>query len=992
MVEKRISHEGFKVKCDKCPGEFHSMKSTTKTVTIGGKPIVTEMDKITVANIPVFSKCSGTPTGTCTPILTKWIDYAEPTVNTDKFIPLVEHSELICTKGGGYIGFEPEPAKSEFVGPPKPNIVDKAKAKINGMANKAANMAKKVANGVAKEIEAVLEGLKPIGQLFDNPEIKKAIASATSALEQANLSKEQLDETLSSLEKKVPEIKSKISGVINDIEIPSLEELGALGSDLSVEEASILRQGIIDSTSELNSYFNNEINTKSLLNFDGSGGGNHTIPSFSDKGPLERWLEQKKIEKEHIDKIATKKYDAHKEQILAINKDATFDDGEDSKKALAILESMSYPSQAGRIPIPGQGEIPKILKDSAKNRAQDSVNRKIDRTKGRLNVKLQSEFDEKLKKLGYDKAQKKIDKAQAESAELQKDMDKASKWLGRMDDFGGYIDGLKKKYNDRIAGKLSTAFTKTAANLGLVNVAMDGMSFVANGLPPGDVVTNVKPKKEKPKEEEPEEDTPPPPPPPEEPEKEKEEEEEKETDECKFTKLTAIKNDTLEHLIYEKKEGDKANKTPLPKPIQFVAGTTNEYKSKLSLIIEGLKQSNSSSESSITHRIDGTNASIKGLPGSANKLKSEFDIIYNPTFMQRDKLLLNFMGLAEELLVKKHEFDVQLCNYQNTVMAEVLPDAEWTMLFALGSDDPLTYIHGNQSPGDKFNKHQDKARRIGNFNSKKLNYGHRTASFKFVYGVTYNKETNGTDLSITGKVDKIYGISKQLFGFVGAIDKLADKLKGNHTSDDAVSIAIIPPSIFFAAKHKIIPSDTLFYRKSEEVIEFGLDPLLGCEIEVDLVRTGEKRFALMIFISKVLKYITDRKLSDVFFFTVGLSMNFKLIGKLNLSENSSEVNFSFEYALKISMGFHIEGSFWGIEYEAELEGSLAGGLEATARVGNDNNGLYTEGEVDFKGIKGTILIRGSVSGWIFDDQIEKQWSGVIGKWDAPIKTPRLQLS
>jgi len=55
MVEKRISYEGFNIKCDKCPGEFHKMKSTTKTVTIKGEPVLTKLDEIPVTNIPLMT-------------------------------------------------------------------------------------------------------------------------------------------------------------------------------------------------------------------------------------------------------------------------------------------------------------------------------------------------------------------------------------------------------------------------------------------------------------------------------------------------------------------------------------------------------------------------------------------------------------------------------------------------------------------------------------------------------------------------------------------------------------------------------------------------------------------------------------------------------------------------------------------------------------------------------------------------------------------------
>ncbi|GAA3509797.1 hypothetical protein GCM10022393_23350 [Aquimarina addita] len=504
MVEKRISYEGFQIKCDKCKAgkELISMKSTTKTVTIDGKPMVTKIDMVPMVNIPPFSTCDNPMISKCVPALTGWLDIAEETVNTEKFTPLVEHSEFTCTLGGGIVTFAPPTAQSAIMGPKKPNIVDQAKAKINGMVNKVADMAKKVTDGIASEVGGMIEGMRPIGQLFDNPTMQNMITGATGALEQANLSKEQLDTQLASLEQKVPEIKSKISDTINGIEVPSLEDMGIFGSELSTEEALVLQQGIMDSTSELEGYFNNEINSASLINLDGNSSGDFTIPTLSDKGPLENWLDQKKQEQANLDNIAAAEYGSMTEQITTINKDATFDNGDDSKEALSLLYSLYIPSQAGPIPIPGDGEVSDLLTNKAKDEAQNYVDNKINTSKATLNATIQNELDEELKELGYDKAQKEIDELQQKSGDLQKDMDKAEKWLGRMDNYDDFIDGLKTKYTDKITGAYGEAAKKAGANLGLLNVSLDGMSFIVDGLPPGDVVTMVKAKQEKNKKDE----------------------------------------------------------------------------------------------------------------------------------------------------------------------------------------------------------------------------------------------------------------------------------------------------------------------------------------------------------------------------------------------------------------------------------------------------------------------------------------------------------
>jgi len=499
MVEKRISFEGFQIKCDKCPGELLSMKSNTNTVTIAREPIVTKVDLIALSNIPAFKSCSGSPTGTCTPIFTQWIDVAEPTVNSEKFIPLVEHSELICTKGGGLVAFEPPTAQSEKVGPKKPNIIDKAKAKINGLVNKVSDLAKQATEGVTNQMSAAFDGLKPIGQIFDNSSVQSAVSGAQNLLDQANLAKGEVDKQLENLENAVPNIKNKIQTTIDGIEVPTLNDFGVSEdtSDLSSEDQAFIQQGIMGSVTELESYFNNEINTASLIGLDENSTGNMSVPIMDDRTPLERWKDQKDKEKENIENIATTEYNIMVEDVTSINKDVVFDGGEDSKEALSLLYNLYIPSQAGVIPpAPEEGEVLSILTDKAKDKIQDELNNEIDSAKNKLNTNIQNEFDEALKELGYDEAQAEIDELQEESAELQEDLDKAEKWLGRMSDYDGFINGLKGKYISKITDKYDEVLGKATSNLASLNTSLDGLGYVVDGMPAGDVVTWVKAKKE----------------------------------------------------------------------------------------------------------------------------------------------------------------------------------------------------------------------------------------------------------------------------------------------------------------------------------------------------------------------------------------------------------------------------------------------------------------------------------------------------------------
>ncbi|GAA0719147.1 hypothetical protein GCM10009430_17870 [Aquimarina litoralis] len=996
MKEKRISYEGFKIKCDKCPGTLLPMISTTKMVTIGGKPVVNITDKTIGANIPMFPSCTATPTKICNPKFTKWIDTAEPTVNIEKAIPLVEHSELICTAGGGFVGFEPPVAKSEIMGPKKPNMVDKAKGKINGVANKAKSVATNATNKINSQISGVLDGAKPIGKIFDNKALKSTINGASAALNQANLSKKQIDIQLESLENQIPQLKNKISSTINDIEVPQINDLGIEKNDaITDKEEQFFQNEIQNSINELENYYNQEINTSSLVNLDGTP--SNRIPTFDDRTPLERWSDNKKEHEKLLDQLAEHEYNRMTEEVTAYNKDAIFEEDESSKKAIASLYGLYVSSGQSSIPPnPQKGEITKILKEKAQKKAQKKLDKKTARSKNKLNKKIQDELDEELEKLGYNKAQKKINAAQAKSAEVQKDMDKASKWLGRMDNFDGFIDNLKEKYTGKVSAKLNKSITSINQNMALANTSMDGMSFAVDGFPKGDVVTNVKAKQEKKKEEEEEKTTPPPVVTPPEETKPPEETEE-ETNECSFTKITVVKNNKTHEVLYGKDEKDYGNTNKhhnrsLPEPIQFVAGTREKYKKNLELIIENLKLPPNEFDDAIFYSIDNDTKTTPLKSGSIVKIP--FDINYQFEG-DHDKILYSFMGLTEPRKTI-YNIPLELCSYSTNIDVEVLPDAEWVLLFSFGSKDPLVYTHGNQPPGDIFKKHQDKAIRVGRANSSKkgMGKGKRSAEVKVLYGANYNNGKTIINKGASVILDKAYTPLKRISRLTELLDKTADYLRGDHVdgSDKAVSIAIIPTAISIAGYHKYIDSDA-FYSKNKEVkFEINVDPLLGANIEVDLVRTGQKRVPIIIFLNKVIDKLTSKEISEVFYFTIGVSFNIKL--KASLSANSGEAELigktTATAALTIKMGFHIEGSFLGFEYEALMEGKLAGNFDFFIEAGYRKKWFFNP-EVDFSGIKASILIRGSVSGWFIEEQIEAKYQGVIGKWDSPFATGELTI-
>ncbi len=1058
--EKHFTPSNSSIECTGCEGKISNLISTTPTVFVKKQPMATIKDKLPTSFKPFPScSLSSSGTCTPSPI-GKWKtqDVLEK-IDIQKQTPIIEGNYIKCfaKPGTGIITISEKkdtPPPPENIIDKAQNKINKAAnyatKKITEITKAASNAIGGIADTAKKaggflNNESIQGAVSSASDLVDNIDRKKAELDVTVA--NANI-------RLNNLRKELKELITGEQQQLQDLmTINDSEEDTATPLEESPIEAEPDTNNTPETEAEEYAYnqdFFNETNRESVnalmddmqsdldtLNnsasrlepekdftietdkgsadstrlFTESGEANatssnsnsittSTLPSSSDilqesisnndaeglQAATDRYNETNAILQEHGVTIGNPEDKQETIQSLVLLDNIT-EILEGGPNASGLANNLTTSSNTG-LDVNGN---PLIISEQATSNVPNlSLDRNNEKTQ-ELNTKVQAKIDELLQEVEY---LEKLQKYQQESKELQEDLDRSAAALDVLGDFGAFVDGIAAEYLGELADEYKEVMDQIGKNMSRLNDSLRGASFIAGGLKAGDVITHA-PDLEKPQEEEgPPPELPPPPPPQEiEEEEEEEEEDEDDDDECTFTKLTAIKNNTLEYVIIEK-EGDRVIfEQPIDKPITFVAGTDQDTKKDFSLKIENLHRDPEHRENFLIYKIDGDTKQIE-FPDGNPELK--FDVNYKDSFFEEGFLLLNLMGYLVDVPFTHYNIPINICSFQETIDLNVYPDAEWSLLFSLGSDDPLTYTHGNKPPGDIFKDHQDIARKIGRINSRKINGGNRTATFQFQYGVAYNGGNSSKNLSFNRKYENLYALSQGIFSYVGAIDSIADYLRGDfkdNTSNASVSIATIPPSIFFGWNHKILPSDKLFENKSENILEFGLDPLIGAEIKVDFVKTAKDRVPLLIFISKALKLITDRELSDVFFFFVELSCNFKLIGKIDVGNSSNNsARASFEYAMKITIGFHLEGSFWGIEYEAHLEGRLAGGLEISAVVATDNSGLYAQGEANFNGIQGTVIIKGSVSGWFIDEHIEKEWTGTIGKWDAPKKTDKLRIN
>ncbi|KAA1248135.1 DUF4280 domain-containing protein [Aquimarina sp. RZ0] len=480
--EVRVAHTGISIVCDKSGGgETPSViQSMTKSVFIDGNPVTTKADKISGANIVPFPSCDvGKMCGVCVPVIaSEWELTAEKTINTEKKTPLVEDSFLQCTHGGK-IAFKFDPVKTVPPANKKPNIVDKAKAKINSAVNSVVKKTTETLKDVTEGMTAAFDGLKPV---LENTQAANLATTLDTQVQKLNQLKKETDNTVEDLEEEITELRKKIDAKITgttykppkeEVETATVinldkDEIDLQNAEEEKRNAVLYDQATNDAIKAYEDFINAEITPTVTIREVPIPKSNtpQVTPSVSNTASGQNQVGTKNTNSKAV--LTAKE---HLETLANTSKTIGLDKNENAQNALRLLDTVGTVMATG-------------VKNSAKDKAKVSVKN----VRSSLNGQLQTKIDEELTELGY---YEKLKKYEEESTDLQKDIDKASLTLKSVGDFGGFIDGLKNKYLGKIGAKYSGSLNKLSNNLTTLNTSMDGLSYVADGGPKGEVFTNV---------------------------------------------------------------------------------------------------------------------------------------------------------------------------------------------------------------------------------------------------------------------------------------------------------------------------------------------------------------------------------------------------------------------------------------------------------------------------------------------------------------------
>lgn len=1030
--EKHFTPSNSYIECTGCECGISNLISTTSKVFVKKQPMATVKDNLPTSFKP-FPSCSFSINGTCVPNpVGNWEtqDVLEK-IDAQKQTPIIEGNRIKCMSTSGTLGTITISEKTDTPPPPE-NIVDKAQNKINSAANYVTEKITAVTKAASNAIGGIADAAKSAGGFLNNESVQGAIAGASDLVDNIDRKKAEIDVTVANINIRLNNLKKELTQLITG-EQQQLQDLMSIqgkkataASEAEAQEIAynqdFFNQANTESVSALMNQMQGNLNTfndsaarlnsgkdytievnkgsgESTRLFSGTANTitpatntSPTLPSTSD-------IIQESIKNNDPEGLqaATDRY--NETNAILEEHGVTLGNPEDKQETIQslvlldniteVIEGSNDLSGLTNNIIPYQNTVINI----GSNIANEHINNAINEERQELNTKVQGEIDELLKEIGY---LEKMQEYQEESAELQEDLDRAAAALGIAGDFGAFVDGIAAEYLGELADKYEQVMNQLGENMSRLNSALDGAKYIAGGMRAGDVITHA-PDLEDEEEEEEEPITELPPPPPPEEEEEEEEPEEEETDECSFTKLTVIKNNTLEYVVIEKDEDKVLVNQPINKPITFVAGTRESTKKNFELQIENLKRKEEHKQDQLIYSIDDETNSVDFPDGDLVKIP--IDINYNSIFFEGPRLLSKLMGYFGEIPFTKYQIPIDLCGFKKTINLNVYPDAEWGLVLTIESNDPLAQSYASLSPGKVWQAETKKANEIGLMNDRPLTEGKRKATFKVAYYVQYN---GGKDKSQIGLpiIERAYKVSKSLFSAVKYVDDLLDKLTREQSLSDgkyrlnAAKIIIIPPVANIGISHKISPpKDTNIFNDKESLFEMDIkfDPFLAAKIELDMVQVAQK-VAWIYALIKAIEKLTDKPINQVFKFNIFLNLKVSVGGTITASEQNFSISPGFTLGVELEINLEKKTGFWiwGVTYKATIGANITSGMNVTATVGKDNSGVYGQGALKFSGLVLDGYIKLSVTGGkeeVGDEdfktifELNKDWKGEFGGYE-----------
>lgn len=540
---KQFVPSGTKLKCSYCPASGNSpvvLKGGNSKVTIYGEPMMTELD-ITVSG--VFTVCNSPKNvlrKPCTPVMVgSWMDTADPIITSNKVKLLVNDSYNTCFTFGGEINpIMDDPVditvpKKDDEGKDLPTVenpIDALKEKMNGAVASIKAKVGEIQEKFGTDLQEMLnEVTGPLGKLLNKPGVKSAVKDLQELVGKAQKYKSKADEIVNVPEAAKGKISNKILGTETEEETEeeedenkSLQErindgIGGISAEIEAfkqeteDDENFVIEGFNDiignmkeSLSEFRTYF-----TETFMP---SNDQKPTTEESDNKDENESTTDKIKEEYEDI-KEYREEYKKYKEaakgkfkKYTARLKEMGYDLSNDNKgdiiKAFMLVDWLNdknkEPIQQG---ISTSGSSTSSEESKPKEEKEKTTKKNPNKVRTQLNAEVTGYIDHKLLESGVTED---IKEAKEDLADVQKDINRAKKYLTISSNFNDSVKVLKDSimgkigadFKEKYKGKIDKATKKQAYITNKMNLgssALELSKFALSGFAtsPGSVITKV---------------------------------------------------------------------------------------------------------------------------------------------------------------------------------------------------------------------------------------------------------------------------------------------------------------------------------------------------------------------------------------------------------------------------------------------------------------------------------------------------------------------
>ncbi|MBQ4820625.1 PAAR-like protein [Aquimarina sp. MMG016] len=467
-MSRQFVPSGTLITCSIASGETTEITATNSTITIYGENWLTTNDNVPNANFKPFPSCSSKCKVPCAIIKGEWETPASDKILSKGKKLLADDSTLTCDKGGK-ISLVMQ-CVGDMVDPP--NTFDKLKESLNGTFKTVVKKVEAIQAGVAGSIATTVGDIAaPVTAVINNEAVQSALQTGQEYLAKAQELKNTVDEHIETAGDSTETLSEYIEQEVGGRE--------AIATDLVYDVTDGLQQELDDLLNNVEDAINQ--------NLDEIRNGINVAGTNPQSNPLLDILSGIR----DAGTVLTENPENAPFQVNANSDSSIFDTHSVTTRAPHQTTSLSDRIDGLTNQLSAQTQE---IRDELSSEIAD-LEALIERYS--LNNYLQQKIDDEL--------DRRIKKAEKESAELQTDMDRASTLLSGLgneyNDFvTGFSDQIIAKFNSEVDPRLVEAQEKlkTAnANLSTAATGLNGAKFIAGGLPAGLVVTKAKPKKKK---------------------------------------------------------------------------------------------------------------------------------------------------------------------------------------------------------------------------------------------------------------------------------------------------------------------------------------------------------------------------------------------------------------------------------------------------------------------------------------------------------------